>query len=183
MEEEKRSREGKLRDRLAKKRKAKEEEMQKAALSERVSGMPTRTDSTKHGSTVNHVVRRNRSAVNLMGTPTSQICVRACRVVALELCLESDFKTLRAVCCTPRQIPLWCFAVNITDFSYGNPYSLLNTSTPCLDNFYNVPQEKQIEQKNLEDEERAERQRFHDQARIAQHMLVEATTYAARFPL
>lgn len=36
MEEEKRSREGKLRDRLAKKRKAKEQEMQEAALSERV---------------------------------------------------------------------------------------------------------------------------------------------------
>lgn len=37
MEEEKRSREGKLRDRLAKKRKAKEDEIQQAALSERVS--------------------------------------------------------------------------------------------------------------------------------------------------
>lgn len=36
MEEEKRSREGKLRDRLAKKRKDKEDEMQQAALSERV---------------------------------------------------------------------------------------------------------------------------------------------------
>lgn len=36
MEEEKRSREGKLRDRLAKKRKAREQEMQEAALSERV---------------------------------------------------------------------------------------------------------------------------------------------------
>lgn len=37
MLEEKRSREGKLRERLAKKRKAKEAEMQQAALSERVS--------------------------------------------------------------------------------------------------------------------------------------------------
>lgn len=36
MEEEKRSREGKLRDRLAKKRKAREQEMQEAALSDRV---------------------------------------------------------------------------------------------------------------------------------------------------
>lgn len=47
----------------------------------------------------------------------------------------------------------------------------------------NVPQEKQIQQKNLEDEERAERQRFHDQARIPQHALVGATTNAARCPL
>lgn len=39
MQEEKRSREGKLRDRLAKKRKAKEAEMQQAALSERVSDL------------------------------------------------------------------------------------------------------------------------------------------------
>lgn len=36
MDQEKRTREGKLRDRLAKKRKAKEDEMQQAALSERV---------------------------------------------------------------------------------------------------------------------------------------------------
>lgn len=39
MEEERRSREGKLRDRLSKKRRAKEEEMQKAALSDRVSSV------------------------------------------------------------------------------------------------------------------------------------------------
>lgn len=111
MEEEKRSREAKLRDRLAKKRKAKEEEMQQAALSERVSGIPTRPDSTNHHPTINHDVGRSPSAVPLMGTPTSNFFTRACRLVALELWLESAFKTSQEVYCTPRQIPLWRFTV------------------------------------------------------------------------
>lgn len=41
MEEERRTRESKLRGRLAKKRKAKEEEMQKAAISDRVTRIPS----------------------------------------------------------------------------------------------------------------------------------------------
>lgn len=47
MEDERRSREGKLRDRLAKKRRAKEEEMQKAALSDRVSSVQPCTYNRK----------------------------------------------------------------------------------------------------------------------------------------
>lgn len=41
MEEERRTRESKLRDRLSKKRKAKEEEMQKAAISDQVQQIPS----------------------------------------------------------------------------------------------------------------------------------------------
>lgn len=166
MEEEKRSREGKLRDRLAKKRKAKEAEMQQAALSERVSGHglgqsstdPRLTD-TKHALCTS----RLRGAMGRFHRPQMKRRMKPLPGMASN---GRQLKYGRRVLCTAVQRRnTTLLPIDTLSQALNLGICLTHENTCPMLNLLKLEQEKQAAQKNLEEEERAERQRFHDQVR------------------
>lgn len=164
MEEEKRSREGKLRDRLAKKRKAKEAEMQQAALSERVSGPGQRridrrltTQITSYAAKLDralrwcHQPRMQRGMIPQTGVTSNDR--QKNKWHKCYFCAEATALLRR--CLAESSTATWHPSHNLTCDNTCPPLNLLQ-----------LQQEKQAAQKHLEEEERAERQRFHDQVRI-----------------